>query len=63
MLSPFLVSPLKNTLSLPPPSAQQTTHSFFLALAVPSNVAKNLPRTKDLLPLMTNQAFLTYIFS
>jgi hypothetical protein len=37
MLSPFLVSPPKNTLPhlLPPPPAHQHTHSHFLALAFP----------------------------
>ena len=63
MLTPFLVSPLKMPYPLPLPSAPQPTHSLFLALAFPFTGAQNLHRTKDLLPVMTNQAFLYYIFS
>ena len=63
MLNPFLVSSLKIPFFLPPTPASQPTHSLFLALAFPFTGAQNLHRTKDLLPVMTNQAFLYYIFS
>ena len=48
MLFPFLVSPPKIPLFVPPPSVNQPTYSLFLTLAVPYNGAYNLHRTKSL---------------
>jgi F0F1-type ATP synthase membrane subunit a len=43
---PFASFPSKTPLSLPPPPAQQPTHSLFLALAIPYTGTYNLHRTK-----------------
>ena len=60
---PFPSFPSEDPLFTTPTPAPQPTHSLFLALAFPSTGAQNLHRTKDLLPVMTNQAILLYTFT